>query len=166
MLKLLLLLLLLFVINALESVLLNYVSLDFLKLDFAIPLIVYQSFFGSVNSAFWVAIILGLIQEGFSSVSSGTLVFTKTSVFLFCFFLRHRYYIESQYTFGAVCGASELFESLLVLALSLLVKGDISNVFNILTYLLPNTVLTALFSLPFYYVFIRIDQKYGERQWE
>ncbi|MCX7856975.1 MAG: hypothetical protein N2513_03170 [Deltaproteobacteria bacterium] len=155
-----------FIITATQTVFINYFSFEFLKADFGIPFIVYHIFFGTLDSAFVVALIIGFLQEGFSTASSGTLVFSKISLLLFCFLMRHKFYIESQYTFAALCGASEFFESLLVIGLSLFTKADISNAVNVMFYVFPNSVFTATFSLPIYSILVKFEHKYGEKKWD
>jgi hypothetical protein len=155
-----------FILTTSQVTLLNYIPFDFLKADLGIPFILYEAFFGSISLAFWIAVSVGIIQEGFSSCGPGGILFGKISIFLFSFFMKNRLFVESQYTFGAICGFSEVLESLLIIGLSLITRGDISNAPNVLYYILPNATLSALFSFPIYQIYRSFEQKYGEREWE
>ncbi len=156
----------LFFITTLHSVLLKYFSFDFLKFDVAIPLLVYQTFFRRINWACVFAIISGFIQEGFSTCPPGTFVFTKVSIFLLCLLVRERFFIESEQTFALLCGLFYILESLVTIGLSLIMGGLTSSYMNIFTYLMPNGVFTALFSMILYRFFLRFNQIPGEKEWE
>ncbi|MCS7281438.1 MAG: hypothetical protein NZ583_07420 [Desulfobacterota bacterium] len=158
--------LLFFTITVSHSILLNFLSLEFLKVDLAIPFIVYSVFFDTPIFALFVAVTFALIQEGLTSCIGGTLLFSKSSVFLFAFFLRSRLYIESHYTFAALCGITEVFECIVVLGLSVFTEGKIQGVPNILINLFPVATFTAIFSIPIYFLILRLDRKYRETRWE
>lgn len=156
---------LLFFLLSLQSVLLKYMSMDFLKPDLAIPFVAYEAFFFSSKSALLMAFLAGLIQEGFSLVPPCTLLLTKMAILITLFFLRGSYYIESSYIFGLTCGFMDVFQTVFLILISLLAKGESKGLLNILFYTLPNFTFTSLVSIGIYNLLTRIDGSFRERGW-
>ena len=137
----------------LESSWSSHISLDLFKPDFAIPLIFYVTFFMGPRAGFITTICLGFIQEGLSSAPTGSIMFLKISIFLITTFMKKQLYIDSKYSFSLTCGAAALLESFLFLSLSLLARGETSNMYNIFFYAVPNAIFTSFISI-FIYSFI------------
>lgn len=156
---------LLFFSLSLQSASLKYLSLDFLKPDLAIPFLAYEAFFFSSKSALFMAIFAGLFQEGFSLSPPCTLLLAKMTVLIFLLLLKGSYYIESNYVFGLTCGAMDAFQSIWLVFISIIGKGESKGLLSILFYLLPNFTFTSLFSILIFEVLHKLNGRSRERGW-
>jgi len=130
-----------------ESSFLSFLSVDFFKPDFGMPLVIYTAFFLGPQIGLVTSLLIGFMQEVFSNAPHGAIVFTKMSIFLIAIFLRNKIYIESKYSFALICSGSVIIESFLFLLLSYLSRGEAANAINILFYTIPNAIFTGLFSI-------------------
>jgi len=133
-----------------QSSLFSFFPIEFAKPDLAVPFIIYATFFLSPLEGLIVAVLFGFSQELLSASPPGSMLFTKLAVFLSGAFLRTRLYIESRYIFSFLSMGFSVFESLVFLALGLVAKGEIRNVFNISLYAVPSALFTGMLSLPLF----------------
>jgi cell shape-determining protein MreD len=142
----------------------SHISMDLFKPDFAVPLIIYVILFVGPGAGLIVSLSVGFIQEGLSSAPNGSIMFVMISLFLITTFMKGKLYIDSKYSFAFLCSAAVILESFLFLILSLLGKGEATNVYNILFYAIPNAVFTGFVSI-FIYAFIEyLNAAYLDRE--
>jgi len=130
-----------------ESSVSSRIEMDLFKPDFAIPLIIYVTFFMGPGAGLVAVLCGGFIQEGLSSAPTGSIMFVNISIFLITAFMKKQLYIDSKYSFAFVCSAAIMLEAFLFLMLSILGKGEAGNVYNILYYAVPNAIFTGFVSL-------------------
>jgi hypothetical protein len=146
-----------------ETSLFSLLPLEILKPNIAIPFIIYALFFLPSFHSLFVAMLFGYIQEFLSAGPAGAVLFVNLALFLSCFFLKSRLYIESRYTFSLVCAASVLFQAFLFIAISIIAKSETKDVFNILLYCLPDAIVTGFVSLFFFSMFENMKVRYPGR---
>jgi rod shape-determining protein MreD len=147
-----------------ESSVSSRISMDLFKPDFAIPLIIYVTFFMGPRAGLIAVLCAGLIQEGLSNAPTGSIMFVKISIFLITAFMKKQLYIDSKYSFAFVCSAATILESFLFLMLSVLGKGEAGNVYNILYYAVPNAIFTGFVSLFIYSLLEYLNTAYFDRE--
>jgi cell shape-determining protein MreD len=147
-----------------ESSLSSHVSMELFKPDFGIPLVIYITFFLGPYAGLVAVLCVGFIQEGLSVAPHGSIMFVVTCIFLITTFMKNKLYIDSKYSFAAVCSAAIVFESLLFITFSLLARGEAGNAFNILFYTIPNAVFTGFVSLFIYSVIEYMNANYLDRE--
>lgn len=130
-----------------ESSISSRIPIDLFKPDFAIPLIIYVTFFMGPRAGIIVTLCASFFQEELSNAPTGSIVFVKISIFLITAFMKKQLYIDSKYSFAAVCSAAVILELFLVLMLSILGKGEVSNMYGVLFYTVPNAIFTGFVSL-------------------
>jgi rod shape-determining protein MreD len=135
---------------AFESAFFSFLPIEFAKPDLAVPFIVYAVFFLGPVEGLIASVLFGFSQELLSAAPPGSMVFTKVAVFLGSSFLRHHLYIESRYTFSLLSTGFVIFESIVFVALGVIAKGELRNIFNVSLYTLPTAVFTGMLSLPIY----------------
>jgi rod shape-determining protein MreD len=138
--------------------------MDLFKPDFAIPLIIYVTFFMGPGAGLVAALCAGLMQEGLSNAPTGSIMFVMISIFLITAFMKKQLYIDSKYSFAAVCSAAVILESFLFLMLSVVGKGEAGNVYNILYYAVPNAIFTGFVSLFVYSLLEYLNAAYFDRE--
>jgi rod shape-determining protein MreD len=147
-----------------ESSVLSLLPIEFFKPDLGMPLIIYTTFFLGPPAGLITSVILGLAQEILSNSPGGSILFTKLSIFLIASFLKSKLYVDSKYSFACICSGFVILESFLFLALSLLSKGETSNIVNVMFYTIPNAIFTGFLSI-FIFSFIGyLDMKYLIRE--
>lgn len=147
-----------------ESVLAVRFPMDFFKPDFAIPFIIYVTFFMGPGPGLIMTICVGLFQESLSSAPTGSILFLKMSLFLITAIMRKQLYIDSRYSFAFACSVAVLLDSLFFFMLSVLARGDTGNMLNIFYYAVPNAIFTGFVSY-FLYVFIEyLNSTYLDRE--
>jgi rod shape-determining protein MreD len=132
---------------AIESSMLSFVSMEFLKPDLAMPLVLYATLFVGPQAGLFTAVVMGLMQEILSNAPHGSILFTKVSVFIIAAFLKNKLYIDSNYSFALVCGGFVVVESFIFLVLSLLARAETRDIMNVAVYVVPNAVFTGFFSI-------------------
>ena len=143
-----------------ESSLLSFLPVEFAKPDIGVPFIIYGTFFLSPLDGLLAAVLFGFTQEVLSNCPPGAMVFTNVGLLLSCVFVKSRLHTESKYIFSFVCAGAVLFKSFLFLALSFLSKGESKDIFNVLLYSLPDSVMTAFVSLPLFTFFEQSRARY------
>jgi rod shape-determining protein MreD len=147
-----------------EASISSRISMDLFKPDFVIPLIIYVTFFMGPRAGLFAALCAGFVQEGLSNAPTGSIMFVKISIFLMTAFMKKQLYIDSKYSFAAVCSGAVIVESFLFLILSVLGKGEAGNVYNILYYAVPNAVFTGFVSLFIYSLLEYLNATYLDRE--
>jgi cell shape-determining protein MreD len=147
-----------------ESSISSRIPIDLFKPDFAIPLIIYVTFFMGPGAGFIAALCVSFFQEGLSNAPTGSIMFVKISVFLITAFMKKQLYIDSKYSFAAVCTAAVILESFLALILSILGKGEADNIYSILFYAVPNAIFTGFVSILIYSVLEYLNGVYPDRE--
>jgi cell shape-determining protein MreD len=141
----------------------SFLSIEFVKPDLGLPLIVYATLYMSPLAGFISAVVVGLFQEILSSAPNGSILFTKTSLFLIIAFLQNHLYMESRFSFAGICAGFVVVESLAFLILSLLSRGEATNAFNVFFYLFPNMVFTGVFGMITFSAIDYINERYLDR---
>jgi rod shape-determining protein MreD len=147
-----------------ESSALSFLPIEFFKPDFGTPLVIYSTLFLGPAAGLTTAVILGLLQEILSNAPSGSILFTKLSIFIIATFLRNRLYIDSRYSFAYTCSGFVVLESFLFLSLSLLSKGETGNIVNVMFYTIPNAIFTGFLSIFIFSFIERLDTKFLGRE--
>lgn len=152
------------ILVVIESSALSFLPIEFFKPDFGTPLIIYTTLFLGPQAGLAAAVLLGLVQEILSNAPSGSILFTKLSIFIVVTFLKNKLYIDSKYSFAYICSGFVVLESFLFLALSLLSKGETANILNVMFYTIPNAIFTGFLSI-FIFSFIEyLDTKLMGRE--
>lgn len=147
-----------------EATFIKILPIDFFKPDLGIPFVVYTTFFLGPHAGLITAVFIGLMQEIVSSAPSGSLLFTKVSIFVIGLFMRNKIFIDSKYSFSFVCSGAVLVESFLFLALTFLARGESRDAFNIVFYSIPNAIFTGFLSLPLFSFIEFLNVRYLNRQ--
>ena len=126
--------------------------MDLFKPDFAIPLIIYVTFFMGPRPVLSDRhSVSGFIQEGLSSAPTG-INYVREDFY----FSHYRFYEETSSisirntVLPSYAAPRVVLESFLFLTLSLLAKGETGNVYNILYYAIPNAIFTGFVSIFIY----------------
>lgn len=135
---------------AFESAFFSFFPIEFPKPDLAVPFIIYATFFLGPLEGLIASVLFGFSQELLSAGPAGSMLFTKVAVFTASAFLRSRLYIESRYTFSLLSMGFVIFESIVFLALGIVAKGELRNIFNVSLYALPTAIFTGMLSLPIF----------------
>jgi len=135
------------ILTTFESAFVNVLPIDFFNPDVGIPFVIYTTFFLGPQAGLMTSVFIGVMQEIVSTSPSGSLLFTKVSIFIISVFMRNKIYIDSKYSFSFVCTGAVLVESFLFLALSFLTRGESRDVFNVAFYSIPNAIFTGFLSL-------------------
>lgn len=147
-----------------ESSISSHVPIDLFKPDFAIPLIIYVTFFMGPGPGIIVTLCVSFFQEGLSNAPTGSIMFVKISIFLITAFMKKQLYIDSKYSFAAVCSAAVILESFLLLILFILGKGEVGNIRGVLFYTIPNAIFTGLMSVLIYSLLEYLNGLYPDRE--
>jgi rod shape-determining protein MreD len=147
-----------------EASISSRISMDLFKPDFVIPLIIYVTFFMGPRAGLVAVLCAGFFQEGLSNAPTGSIMFVTMSIFLITAFMKKQLYIDSKYSFAAVCSGAVIVESFLFLMLSVIGKGEAGNVHNILYYAVPNAVFTGFVSLFIYSLLEYLNAAYLDRE--
>jgi rod shape-determining protein MreD len=152
------------ILTTFEATFLNILPIDFFKPDLGIPFVVYSTFFLGPQAGLITSVFIGLMQEIASTAPSGSLLFTKVSIFVIGMFMRNKIFIDSKYSFSFVCSGAVLVESFLFLALTFLARGESRDAFNIAFYSIPNAIFTGFLSLPLFSFIGFLNVRYLNRQ--
>ncbi len=146
-----------------ESSLFAFLPLEFAKPDIGVPFIMYGTFFLSPLDGLLAAVLFGFTQEVLSNCPPGAMLFTNVRLLLSCIFVKSRLHIESRFIFSFVCAGAVLAKSFLFLALSLFSKGETKDIFNVLLYSPPDSLMTAFVSIFLFTFFERSRVRHGSR---
>ncbi len=151
-------------LTILQSSMLSFLPFELFKPDFAVPIVIYATLFLGPNSGILAAVILGIFQEMLSNAPDGSILFSKLSIFIVSTFLKNQLYIDSRYSFSYICSGFVVVESLIYLALSILSRGETSNIVNVMTYTFPNAVFTGFLSIFIFSFIERINSRFLSRE--
>lgn len=147
-----------------ESAILSAFPVEFFKPDLGIPFIIYATFFLGPIDGFAATLIISLFQEILSNAPQGSVIFTKTCIFIIVIFMKGKLFIDSKYSFSYICGLSVIFESFLFLILSLLSRGEVKNVLNVLFYIIPNCIFTGFVSIFIFVMIEHLNERFLNRE--
>lgn len=152
------------VLIIIQSATLSFLPADFFKPDVGIPFIIYVTLFLGPEKGFIATLIIALFQEILSNSPPGSMIFTKVFIFLLVTFLKGKLFIDSKYSFSYICGGSVVVESFLFLILSLISKGEVKNVMNVLFYIVPNAIFTGFIAIFIFSMIEYINIKFLSRE--
>jgi rod shape-determining protein MreD len=135
------------VLLLLEAVISPHVSLDVLKPELGMPIVLYVTFFLGARSGLVAAVSIGLVEESLSGAPNGSLLFVTTFIYLIAAAMRRKFFIDSRYSFAYLSSGSVIVQSFLFLALSFFARGETPGILNILFYTLPNAIVTGFVSI-------------------
>jgi hypothetical protein len=147
-----------------ESSIISFFPVEFFKPDLGIPFIIYTTFFLGPLPGLITTLFVSLFQEILSNAPHGSIIFTKLSIFLLAIFLKSKLYIDSKYSFSYICGGSTIIESFLFLVLSILSKGETSNILNVIFYIVPNAIFTGFVSIFIFSLIESLNMKFLSRE--
>lgn len=152
------------ILTTFESTFLNILPIDFFKPDLGIPFVIYTTFFLGPQAGLITSVFIGLMQEIVSTSPSGSLLFTKVSIFVISVFMRNKLFIDSKYSFSFACSGAVLVESFLFLVITFLARGESRDAFNIAFYSIPNAIFTGFVSLLLFSLIGYLNVRYLDRQ--
>lgn len=152
------------ILLTIESSFLAFFPVEFFRPDLGIPFIIYTTFFLGPLPGLITSLFISLFQEILSNAPNGSIIFTKLSIFLMATFLKNKIYIDSKYSFSCICGGSSIIESFLFLALSILSKGETSNILNVISYTIPNAIFTGFVSIFIFSLIESLNMKFLSRE--
>lgn len=136
-----------FVLLFIEAVISPHVSLDVLKPELGMPVVLYVIFFLGAGPGLIAAILIGLAEEGLSGAPNGSLLFVTICIYLIAIIMRRKVFIDSKYSFAYLSSASVIMQSFLFIALSFFTRGEAQSILNILFYAIPNAIVTGFVSI-------------------
>lgn len=149
--------------TAFQSAFFSFLPIEFAKPDLAVPFIIYATFFLGPLEGLIASALFGFSQELVSAGPAGSMLFTKIALFIGGFLLRSRLYIESRYTFSLLTMGFVVFESAVFLALGIVAKGELRNIYNVSLYVIPTAVFTGMLSLPIFSLLEQFKIRHPER---
>jgi rod shape-determining protein MreD len=135
------------VLLLLEVVISPRISLDVLKPELGMPIVLYVTFFLGARSGLIAAVCIGLVEESLSGAPSGSLLFVSVFIYLMAVAMRRKFFIDSKYSFAYLSSGSVIVQSFLFLALSFFARGEARGALNILFYAVPNAIVTGFVSI-------------------
>lgn len=146
-----------------EAVISPHLSLDVLKPELGMPILLYVTFFLGAGSGLVAALCIGIVEEGLSGAPDGSLLFVTIFIFLIAAAMRRKIFIDSKYSFAYLSSASVIVQSFLFLALSFFARGEARGALNILFYALPNAIVTGFVSIVLFAVIEQLNDTFLER---
>ncbi|MDD3845178.1 MAG: rod shape-determining protein MreD [Syntrophorhabdaceae bacterium] len=147
----------------LETVISPYISLDVLRPELGMPIVLYITFFLGPRSGLVAAIVIGLVEESLSGAPNGSLLFVSVFIYLIAVAMRRKFFVESKYSFAYLSSASVLMQSFLFLALSFFARGETRGALNILFYTVPNAIVTGFVSILLFSFIEYLNDSFPER---
>ncbi|HOC46648.1 MAG TPA: rod shape-determining protein MreD [Syntrophorhabdaceae bacterium] len=130
-----------------ETVISPHVSLDVLKPELGIPVMLYVTFFLGAGPGLASAVCIGLAEEGLSGAPNGSLLFVTIVIYLIASVMRRKYFVDSKYTFAYFSSGSVIVQSGLFAALTFFAHGETRGILNIAFYMVPNAIITGFASI-------------------
>lgn len=146
-----------------EAVISPHLSLDVLKPELGMPILLYVTFFLGAGPGLVAALCIGIVEEGLSGAPDGSLLFVTIFIFLIAAAMRRKIFIDSKYSFAYLSSASVIVQSFLFLALSFFARGEARGALNILFYALPNAIVTGFVSIVLFAVIEQLNDTFLER---
>ncbi|OPY01582.1 MAG: rod shape-determining protein MreD [Syntrophorhabdus sp. PtaB.Bin184] len=151
------------VLLLIETVISPHVSLDVLKPELGLPIVLYATFFLGARSGLVAAVCIGLAEESLSAAPGGSLLFTTIFIYLIAVVMRRKFFVESKYSFAYLSSASVVVQSLLFLALTFFARGEANGALNILFYTIPNAIVTGFVSILLFSLIEQLNETFLER---
>ena len=146
-----------------ETVISPHVSLDVLKPELGIPVVLYVTFFLGAGPGLVAAVCIGLAEEGLSGAPDGSLLFVTIVIYLIAAVMRRKYFVDSKYTFAYFSSGSVLVQSFLFCALMFFAHGETRGLMNIVFYMVPNAIITGFVSILLFSFIDRLNNILTER---
>jgi rod shape-determining protein MreD len=151
------------VLLVIEAVVSPHISLDVLKPELGMPIVLYVTFFLGARSGLVAAVCIGLVEESLSGAPSGSLLFTTMFIYLIAMAMRRKFFVDSKYSFAYLSSASVVVQSLLFLALTFFARGEAQGALNILFYTIPNAIVTGFASIVLFSLIEQLNETFLER---
>jgi len=146
-----------------EAVVSPHISLDVLKPELGMPIVLYVTFFLGARSGLVAAVCIGLTEESLSGAPGGSLLFTTIFIYLIAMAMRRKFFVDSKYSFAYLYSASDVVQSLLFLALTFFARGEAQGALNILFYTIPNAIVTGFVSILLFSLIEQLNESFLER---
>ncbi len=146
-----------------ETVISPHVSLDVLKPELGIPVVLYVTFFLGPGPGLVAAVCIGLAEEGLSGAPNGSLLFVTMVIYLIAALMRKKYFVDSKYTFAYFSSGAVLVQSFLFAALTFFAHGETRGILNIAFYMVPNAIITGFVSILLFTFIDRLNNILMER---
>ncbi|OPY02013.1 MAG: rod shape-determining protein MreD [Syntrophorhabdus sp. PtaB.Bin047] len=146
-----------------EAVVSPHISLDVLKPELGMPIVLYVTFFLGARSGLVAAVCIGLTEESLSGAPGGSLLFTTIFIYLIAMAMRRKFFVDSKYSFAYLSSASAVVQSLLFLALTFFARGEAQGALNILFYTIPNAIVTGFVSILLFSLIEQLNESFLER---
>ena len=147
----------------LETVISTHISLDVLKPEVGIPIVLYVTFFLGTGPGLVAAVCIGLAEEGLSGAPNGSLLFVTIVIYLIAALMRRKYFVDSKYTFAYFSSGAVLVQSGLFAALTFFAHGETRGILNIAFYAAPNAIITGSVSILLFSFIDRLNTVLMER---
>ncbi len=151
------------VLLLIETAISPHISLDVLKPEIGMPIVLYVTFFLGPWSGLAAAVCIGLAEEGLSGAPNGSLLFFTIVIYLIAAMMRRKYFVDSKYTFAYFSSGSVLVQSCLFAALTFFAHGEMRGILNIAFYMVPNAITTGFVSILLFSVIDRLNNLLMER---
>jgi rod shape-determining protein MreD len=151
------------VLLLMETVISPHFSLDVLKPELGLPIVLYTTFFLGARSGLVAAVCIGLVEESLSAAPGGSLLFTIIFIYLIAVVMRRKFFVESKYSFAYLSSASVVVQALLFLALTFFARGEARGALNILFYTIPNAIVTGFVSILLFSLIEQLNETFLER---
>ncbi len=151
------------VLLVIEAVISPHISLDVLKPELGMPIVLYVTFFLGARSGLVAAVCIGLVEESLSGAPGGSLLFTTIFIYLIAMAMRRKFFIDSKYSFAYLSSGSVVVQSLLFLALTFFARGEAHGALNILFYTVPNAIVTGFASILLFSFIEQLNESFLER---
>ena len=146
-----------------ETVISPHISLDVLKPEVGIPIMLYVIFFLGAGPGLVSAVFIGLAEEGLSGAPDGSLLFVTIVIYLIAIIMRRKYFVDSKYTFAYFSSGAVIVQSGLFAALTFFAHGETRGIFNIAFYMVPNAIITGFVSILIFTFIDRLNNILAER---
>jgi rod shape-determining protein MreD len=146
-----------------ETVISPHISLDVLKPELGIPIVLYVTFFLGTGPGLVAAVFIGLAEEGLSGAPDGSLLFVMIVIYLIAALMRRKYFVDSKYTFAYFSSGAVLVQSCLFAALAFFAHGEARGILNIAFYMVPNAIVTGFVSILLFTFIDRLNTILVER---
>ncbi len=146
-----------------ETVISPQISLDVLKPELGMPIVLYVTFFLGAGPGLVSAVCIGIAEEGLSGAPNGSLLFVSIVIYLIAVIMRKKYFVDSKYTFAYFSSGSVLVQSGLFAALAFFARGETNQVVNIAFYMVPNAIITGFVSILLFSFIGKLNSVLAER---
>ena len=151
------------VLLLIETAIAPHITLDVLKPEVGIPIVLYATFFLGTGPGLVTAVCIGLTEEALSGAPHGSLLFVTMVIYLIAALMRKKYFVDSKYTFAYFSSGAVLVQSCLFAALTFFAHGETRGILNIVFYMAPNAIITGFVSILLFSFIDRLNNVLMER---